>query len=125
MAIVDPVQETLARIARLRAAVAAERAALSALALDRLETLADQRHALDAAWADVLTTFREARAEGDPQLEWAHRQMLADLDALRRVWSNDRRRRAAHGAAFEALAAALEAPTSPGPAAVLPLTRGQ
>lgn len=121
MASSDPVQEALARIATLRAAIAVERSALADLDLNRLETLADQRRALDLAWGDVLTTFRDVPDHDDPQLDWARRQMLADLDALRHTWLADRQRRVAYGAAFEALAAALDETAPAVPGTVVPL----
>jgi hypothetical protein len=117
----DPTREVLACIARLRAAIADERAALDGLDLDRLEALADQRRSLDEAWADLVTSFHGSDHAAQPQLAWARRQMLADIEALRATVDHSEQRLALRAATFEALAAALEPMARDGEAEVVPI----
>lgn len=119
----DPIEDVLACIARLRAAIAAEEEALAELGLDRLEALADRRQALDRAWGDVLRICRAAPEGATAQLDWARRQMLADLDALRRRTQGQRPPSAVWVAALEALAATMEDQRPVEPGTVVPLRR--
>jgi enoyl reductase-like protein len=92
VSVADPVEELLQRIASLRAAVAAERAELDRLDLDRLAAAAAERQALESAWERAVAAA-EAKAAGDsPEAAWARHMLQGDVHRLERAAAERRRR---------------------------------